>query len=159
MKSSDNENIQSQAPEPPMPKSEFLDFHVPLDSSVAEVVDSSSVYDEDGFVSDGLPVPGYPALRYMPFGSADDLPFHMIRTIGSDEVLSQNLFFNILTTYGSGLQYVDRGTKAPSDDPDIRRFLMANSFHEFFLEQCTDMKYFFFAVAVLILDRAGKRIL
>lgn len=159
MKSSDNDKNQSTTPDAPMPKSEFLDFHVPLDSSVAEVVDSSTVYDDDAFVTDGLAVPGYPALRYMPFGTDDNLPFHMIRTIGSDEVLSQNLFFNILTTYGSGLQYVDRETKAPSEDPDIRRFLMANSFHEFFLEQCTDMKYFFFAVAVLILDRAGKRIL
>lgn len=142
-----------------MPKSEFFDIQIPVNSAVADVVDSSTVFDEDGFLTEGQPVPGYQELRYIPFGVDDELPFRLIHTIGADEVLSQNLFFNILTTYGSGLQYVDRETKAPTDDPEIRRFLLSNSFHEFFLEQCTDMKYFFFAVAVIILDREGKRIL
>ena len=157
MKSSDNEQLQ--APAAATPKSEFFDFQIPLNSAVADVEDSSSVFDEDGFVVEGRPVPGYPELRYMPFGVDDELPFHLIHTIGTDEVLSQNLFFNILTSYGSGLQYIDRETKEPSDDPSIRRFLLSNSSHEFFLEQCTDMKYFFFAVAVIILDRDGKQIL
>ena len=157
MKSSDNEQLQ--APAAATPKSEFFDFQIPVNSAVADVEDSSSVFDEDGFVVEGRPVPGYPELRYMPFGANDELPFHLIHTIGTDEVLSQNLFFNILTSYGSGLQYIDRETKEPTEDPNIRRFLLSNSSHEFFLEQCTDMKYFFFAVAVIILDRDGKQIL
>lgn len=157
MKSSDNE--QSHPSSVAMPKSEFFDIKIPVNSAVSDVVDSSTVFDEDGFFVEGQPVPGYQELRYIPFGIDDELPSRMIRTIGADEVLSQNLFFNILTTYGSGLQYVDRATKTPTDDPEIRRFLLSNSYHEFFLEQCTDMKYFFFAVAVIILDREGKRIL
>ncbi len=143
---------------PSMPKSEFFDFVIPGNSSEDDITDSSIIFDEDSFISDGLPVPGYPALRYMPFGADDLLPFRMIGTIGSDEVLSQNLFFNVLTAYGSGLRYMDRASKQPTEDPEIRRFLLANSSHEFYLEQCTDMKYFFFAVAVVILNRDGNKI-
>lgn len=141
-----------------MPKSEFLNFTIPVNSETADVTDSSSVFDEDGFQIAERPVPGYPALSYMPFGPDDALPYHLIRTIGCDEVLAQNLFFNVLTAYGAGLKYIDRETRQPSEDPEIRRFALSNSFGEFFLEQCTDMKYFFFAVAVIILDREGKRI-
>lgn len=159
MKSFDNDQSKLQAPFTSTPKSEFLDFQIPVNSAVSEVEDSSSVFDEDSFVAEGRPVPGYPELRYMPFGVDDELPYRIIRTIGNDEVLSQNLFFNILTSYGSGLQYMDRDSKTPTEEPAIRRFLLSNSFHEFFLEQCTDMKYFFFAVAVIILDRDGKQIL
>lgn len=157
MKSSDNE-IRPKGEHPSMPPSEFFDFQVVSNSADIDVSDSSSVFDEDGFVVEGQPVPGYNELRYMPFGVTNDLPFHMIRTIGGDEVLSQNLFFNVLTAYGSGLKYIDLRTKQPTEDPEIRRFMLTNSFNEFFLEQCTDMKYFFFCVAVIILDRDGKKI-
>lgn len=137
---------------------EIFTVSVPEANALAEVPDSSIVFDEDGSAIDSKPVPGYEGLKYIPFGSSDTLPFDLIRNIGSDEVLSQNLFFNILTAYGSGLRYVDPETKAPSSDRDIRSFMLHNSMNEFFLEQCTDMKFYFFAVAVIILDRAGKKI-
>lgn len=140
------------------PGSEIFNITVPHGEALAEVSDSSLVFDEDGMSIDSKPVPGYDSLNYIPFGVRDDMPFSLIRTIGSDEVLSQNLFFNILTAYGSGLRYVDPETKKPTADTDIRRFMLHNSMNEFFLEQCTDMKYFFFAVAVLIVDRAGEKI-
>lgn len=137
---------------------EIFTVSVPEANALAEVSDSSIVFDEDGSAIDSKPVPGYEGLKYIPFGSSDTLPFDLIRNIGSDEVLSQNLFFNILTAYGSGLRYVDPATKEPSSDRDIRSFMLHNSMNEFFLEQCTDMKFYFFAVAVIILDRAGKKI-
>lgn len=137
---------------------EIFDFRIPANEAMGDVVDSATIFDEDATASEGLPVPGYPDFRYMPFGSDDMLPFHLMHTVSSDEVLSQNLFFNILTAYGSGLQYVDRESKERSEDPDVRRFMLRNSMKEFFLEQCTDMKYFFFAVAVLILSKDGESI-
>lgn len=137
---------------------EIFDFRIPANDAMGDVVDSATIFDEDATASEGLPVPGYPDFRYMPFGSDDMLPFHLMRTVCSDEVLSQNLFFNILTAYGSGLQYVGCESKEPSEDPDVRRFMLRNSMKEFFLEQCTDMKYFFFAVAVLILSKDGESI-
>ncbi len=137
---------------------EIFDVAVPYTNSVADVSDSADIFDEDGTRIEGAQVPGYPQLLYMPFGYDNELPFHIMREIGSDEVMSQNLFFNILTAYGSGLQYVDRETKAPTEDPEIQRFMLMNSMREFFLEQCTDMKYYFFAVAVIILNKEGTQI-
>ncbi len=134
-------------------------FEVVLNSSSDMSVDNSSdIFAEDLLTSDGNPVPGYPEMRYMPYGISDDMPFKLMDEIGSDEVLSQNLFFNILTAYGSGIVYNDRATKLPTEDEEIERFFMENSMAEFFLEQCTDMKHYFFAVAVIILDRAGEKI-
>ncbi|WP_304968288.1 hypothetical protein [uncultured Duncaniella sp.] len=137
---------------------EIFDVVVPYTNSVADVSDSADIFNEDGTRIEGAQVPGYPQLLYMPFGYDNELPFHIMREIGSDEVMSQNLFFNILTAYGSGLQYVDRETKAPTEDPEIQRFMLMNSMREFFLEQCTDMKYYFFAVAVIILNKEGTQI-
>jgi len=133
-------------------------FTVPVDSVGTEVSDSADIFDEDAIVQDGLPVPGYPALRYMPYGPTDEMPYDILRSVGSDEVLSQNLLFNILTAYGSGLQYTDKETGKPTEDSEICSFLMRNSMKSFFLEQCTDMKHFFFAVAVIILNRDGDKI-
>lgn len=126
--------------------------------AMAAVGDSSSVFDEDGLNIESRPVPGYPDMKYMPFGFDDMLPFRLLDTVGKDEVISQNLFFNILTAYGSGIRYMDTATGRPSADPEIRKFLLSNSVNEFFLEQCTDMKHFFFSVAVLILNRARSKI-
>ena len=158
MKSSDNERTLPDGAQPSMPASDFFEFRTVTNSAEIDVADSSSVFDEDSFVVDGQPVPGYNELRYIPFGPDNDLPFHLIRTVGGDEVLSQNLFFNVLTAYGSGIKYMDLQTRQPTDDPEIRKFMLSNSFNEFYLEQCTDMKYFFFCVAVIILDRDGKKI-
>ena len=154
MKSSDNSSQHTSR----TPGSEIFNFTVPLASAFEEVTDSSAIYDEDGTAIDAKPVPGSDSMSYIPFGIMDDMPYKLMRSIGSDEVLSQNLFFNILTAYGSGLRYVDPVTKQPSDDKEIRRFMLHNSMNEFFLEQCTDMKYYFFAVAVVILDRKAKKI-
>ncbi|MCM1356901.1 MAG: hypothetical protein NC212_10920 [Staphylococcus sp.] len=137
---------------------EIFNISGPANDAISEVADSSSVFDEDGLAIDAKRVPGYDSLYYIPFGLQDSLPFDIIRTVGSDEVLSQNLFFNVLTAYGSGLKYVDPLTKQPSTDKEIRNFMLHNSLSEFYLEQCTDMKYYFFTVAVIILDREGGKI-
>lgn len=80
--------------------SEIYNVAVPMAAaSDIDVVDSASVFDEDAADIVGRPVPGYPGYTYMPFGGDNLLPFHLIRTIGGDEVLSQNLYFNILTQY------------------------------------------------------------
>lgn len=134
-------------------------FTFTVTDSADAVSDSADVFDEDGALIEALPVPGYPQLRYMPYGHDNMLPFTLVRTIGSDEVLSQNLFFNVLTAYGAGLQYVDKATRKPTEDEEIEEFLLHNSMSEFFLEQCTDIKHYFFSVAVVILDYAGEKIL
>ena len=140
-------------------RSEFFTVTIPGISDMAGGSDSADIFC-DGAMSAVQPrnVPGYPGMTYIPFGPDDHLPHDLIRTIGSDLVLSQNQLFNILTLYGSGLQYMDIKTKEETADPEISRFALSNSLTEFFLEQATDLKYFFFTVAVIILSKDGSKI-
>lgn len=134
----------------------ILDFKV--NDASAGVTDTADVFEEDYLAPEGKVVPGYPSFRYVPFGGSDDLPHEILRHIGMDEVLSQNLLFNVLTAYGSGVEYTDPETNRPTKDPEICGFMRANSLKRFYLEQCTDMKHFFFSVAVIVLNRKRDRI-
>ena len=150
MKSSDD------AVKRPLTTSEFFSF--PVNDASTDVQDSGDLYDEDALVSEGKPVPGYPSFKYMPYGPDDDMPARIVRDIGSDEVLAQNMLFNVLTVYGSGVQYTDPDTKEPTSDKEICSFMMRNSMKTFYLEQCTDMKHYYFSVAVIILNAARDKI-
>ena len=142
-----------------MPASEIRSFTVETHNNAAEYnSDSAEVFDEDGYDATGKPVPGRPGRQYITYGADDELPYKVINMIGSDEVMAQNKFFNVLTCYGAGTKLMDIATDRPTTNRDIRRWMIHNSIPMFSLEQATDMKYFFFAVTVLILSRDGKRI-
>lgn len=130
-----------------------------MDSVASEYKgDSSSVFDEDVAVQEkGITVKGR-HYKYVPFGADDMLPFDIRRLISENMVASQCQQFNILACYGQGVRFVDRKTKGDVDDKDILGFCLANSLHECFMEQATDMKYYFFSVTVVILSRDGSRI-
>lgn len=138
-------------------RSEFFTVEMPGKSDLADVTDSADIFCDSTTVQ-ARNVPGYPGMMYIPFGPNDSLPHDLIRTISSDLVLSQNQLFNILTLYGAGMQYMDVRTKEETADPEISRFALSNSLTEFFLEQATDLKYFFFTVAVIILSKDGSKI-
>ena len=104
-----------------------------------------------------IPVPGT-GETLVCWGHDNQLPYAIIGAIGHDEIMAQNKFFNVLTCYGAGLKLMDYKTKAPSTDADIKKWKMHNSLSAYFLEQSTDMKYFFFTVSVIILSRNGKLI-
>ena len=125
--------------------------------SVETIVDSSEVFDEDENITLST-ISGTHSYKYVNFGSDDKLPFDVIKMIGQDEVMSQNKLFNVLTCYGAGLKYMDIDTEKPSTIPEIRSFLLRNSMPLFFLEQATDIKYFFFCVSVIILSQDGTKI-
>lgn len=131
-----------------------------LKNSVACVIEtvqnSADVFDEDSY-GESMPIPGT-NLQYIRFGVDDQLPYTIISHIGRDEIMSQNKFFNILTCYAAGLNYTDIDGDKPTRDPEIRHFLMRNSMPSLFLEQCTDMKYFFFSVDVVILSKDRNKI-
>lgn len=125
-----------------------------------DFVESSNIFDGDGITptmeikaSDGH------TYTYIPFGQDNLLPYNLIKNIGESSVMAQNKLFNVLTCYGMGFQYNDTETKLPSKDKDVQLFRMHNSLSRFFLEQITDMKYFFFCVSAIILNKKGDRIL
>lgn len=139
-----------------IPGTQVFEITNSVQCSVETVSDSATVFDED-VVGNARPIAGT-NYKYIPFGADDLLPYNIIRHISRDEILSQNKFFNILTCYGNGLQYVDYETDKPTKDKEIKSFFLQNSLQEFFLEQITDMKYFFFSVAVIILSKDRERI-
>jgi len=154
MKPQDNDNIFFVTP------SGYSD-------AMGEVADTTGIFDDEATLR-ARPVPGMPGELYAPWGADDQLPYELIRLVGADEVTAQNKLFNVLTCYGAGLRFKPldflRDLPARSDSliarqlEEARAWAMRQSLPAYFLEQATDMKYFFFAVAVVILSRDGKRI-
>lgn len=124
--------------------------------SIETVSDSSAVFDED-FFGEAIPIPGT-NYKYVPFGPDNQMPYSLMNAIGRDEILAQNQYFNILTGYSSGLKYIDYETKEPTRDPEIRRFYNRNFLPSLWIEQTTDFKWFYYAVAVIILSRDASKV-
>ena len=124
--------------------------------SIETVNDSSVIFDED-FSGDAVPIPGTD-YKYVPFGPDNHIPYSLMDAIGKDEILAQNQYFNVLTCYGSGLKYFDCETKEPTRDPEIRRFFNRNFLPSLWIEQITDLKWFYYSVAVIILSRDYSKI-
>lgn len=127
-------------------------------SPTSGFTESSAIFDDDGTTPTvAVNVKGKEYI-YIPFGCDNKLPFELIKNIGESSVMAQNKLFNVLTCYGMGFQYNDIETKHPTKDKDVNLFRMHNSLSRFFLEQITDMKYFFFCVSAIILNKKGDKI-
>ena len=127
-------------------------------SPTSGFTESSAIFDDDGTTPTvAVKVKGKDYI-YIPFGCDNKLPFELIKNIGESSVMAQNKLFNVLTCYGMGFQYNDIETKLPTKDKDVNLFRMHNSLSRFFLEQITDMKYFFFCVSAIILNKKGDKI-
>lgn len=133
-------------------------FDLAVQSPFSDFDDSGGIFPDTSCINTNVITIGNQEYKYVTFGKNDRLPYDIIKYIGRDEVMSQNKLFNVLTCYGAGLQYNDKKTKAPTADSDIRQFLLRNDMPMFFLEQATDMKYFFFTVSVIILSKDYERI-
>ena len=97
------------------------------------------------------------------YGASNQIPYRLTELVEKNSVMMQNKYFNLLTCYGRGVEYMDAATRQdkepkPTMDPAIRRWMIRNNVKKFFAEQIVDMKYFAFAVAVVILDRDRKKI-
>ena len=141
-----------------MPSEVFSIGQSNIMASMETVEDSADIFDEDGEDVSVITIPGAKKYRYVSFGPDDKLPFEIIRLIGVDKVMSQNKLFNVLTCYGAGQKYMDIATEKPTQDKEIKKWLLHNSIPAFMLEQATDVKYFFYCVSVVILSNDGKRI-
>lgn len=102
----------------------------------------------------------YDVIRW---GADNQLPYQLKEFVEKNSVMSQDKFFNVLTCYGRGLEYMDVATRnekqpLPSSDADVKRFFVRNNMKRFFAEQVTDLKYYFFCVCVVILNRDRTKI-
>lgn len=127
-------------------------------ASIAEVADTTAVFDSFGGRVPQRPVPGYPRRCYVPWGWDDQLPYELMRLVDRDEVTAQNKFFNVITCYGRGVRLADRATGRETASPAALAWAERQNLPSYFLQQCTDMKYFFFSVCVVILSRDGTRV-
>lgn len=127
-------------------------------AAMSEVEDTTTVFDEPGGAVQTRPVPGYEGEEYVPFGADDQLPYELIRLIGGDEVTAQNKLFNVLTCYGAGVRLTAEHGGQPTRNEEVRRWARSQFLPAYFLEQATDMKYFFYTVTLLILSREGTRV-
>jgi hypothetical protein len=140
-----------------------MDFYeLPISNTVSAVVQEIDtgveIFDETA--TEPIPLPGTLARTYrgyVPWGDDNKLPYNILTKIRQDEVMSQNKLFNTLTCYSSGIR-ITQDNDQPITDPQILEFFHANRMPRYFLEQCTDMKHFFFTISVLILSRDGKQI-
>ena len=136
---------------------EKIVFDIPRNYS-EKAVTSGKVYSSPEELGEGLITIGEQTYTYITFGENNQLPYEIKRMIEKNSVMSQNKLFNLLTCYGRGLEYMDVETDTPTKDAAVRSFLVRNSIKQFFAEQCTDMKYYYFTVAVIILSRDRKKI-
>ena len=121
--------------------------------------DSNVIFDDPGDSVTYRPITiKGKSYSYVPWGSDDQLPYEIIDKVGANMVVSQNKFYNIITCYGQGVRFFDLKTEKETKDEDIKKFCFRNQLNKFFIEQCTDMKYFFFTVTCIILDNEGKNI-
>ena len=130
-----------------------------VQAEIVQVEDTTTVFDSN-YERDihFAPVPGHEGMEYAPWGISDQLPYKVIDLVGGDEVTAQNKLFNIETCYGAGIEFIDRVTGQPTLDEDIEEWMERQALPTYALEQITDMKYFYFSVAVIILSKDGKRI-
>lgn len=137
---------------------EYFDIpRTPFAAVMQEVADTTTVFDTPGGRTLTRPVPGYESEAYVPFGTDNQLPYDLIRLVGDDEVTAQNKLFNVLTCYGAGIKFNDV-TGQPTTRPEVVDWARRQNLPQYMLEQITDMKYFYFSVAVIILSRDGRHI-
>lgn len=137
---------------------DFLDsisvHHVPRTNVRAAIVtQTSTVFRETNTLNTNT-VDGK---EYVCWGADDMMPYRILNLIEADETLSTCQIFNAEVCYGSGLEYC---TKAAADSvkSEVEDFLLDNPMPDYFLGVCQDLKYFNFAVSVIILNEDGDKI-
>ncbi len=133
------------------------------DSSMSSYTDAPSLFDgvdesiAGNLISNSVSIGGKD-YKYVSWGDDNKLPFKLRTLIRKNMVTARSQAFNIQACYGQGIRFINRATKQDVDDVDIREFCMANASHETFLEQCTDMKYYFMNICTIVLSRDHSKI-
>lgn len=136
-------------------------FNLPTNRAMPETVQGVfSSPEKDNYTTLTIGGNSYDVVRW---GADNQLPYQLMEKVEKNSVMSQNKHFNVLTCYGRGLEYMDlktRGEKTPlpSTEKDVRRFFVKNNLKKFFAEQVTDLKFFYFCVCVVILNRDRSKI-
>lgn len=101
--------------------------------------------------------------NYIPWGASDNLPNLVNDAIAKNVAAGRGMEFNVVSTFGKGIKPVlknDDGTttELKADHP-VTLFFENNDLNTWFLEQCTDMHFFFNVFNEVILADDGSSIL
>ena len=124
-----------------------------LNALAAFQVDSGKVFKED---TDIVPVIIDKNLSYVPWGGDNNMPYHILELIESDETLATCQQFNAEVCYGSGLNYVTDECSAAVKQ-QVEDFLLDNAMAQYWLGVCHDFKHFAFCVSVIIGGEADSQ--
>lgn len=100
--------------------------------------------------------------KVVPWGENNDLPQQIIAKVGKSPDMSTGMLFNIQVGFGQGIMpvrvEVDPSTREKIlipvlDNEEINAFFEDNDINGFFLEQLTDMNYFFNSFVEIILNQ------
>ena len=96
--------------------------------------------------------------EYVDFGKDNLAPYRNQQLIEANMVMSGCQLFNIQSCYGQGIHFLDRETGEMTKDEEIRNFCLRNAIHHQWLRMATDIKFNFFSVMVIYLNRAHSKI-
>ena len=94
---------------------------------------------------------------YVQWGYDNNLPQQIRDKVYDSDVMSPNMLFNVLTCYGRGVNYT-RKDGSPIEEEEITTFFKRNRLIPLMWEAITDIKFWNFAVLVLILDKEGNKV-
>ena len=126
-----------------------------LNSRAVFQVNSAGVFREAGDIAP-QPCPGGKVM-YMPWGADNMMPYDILDLIERDETLTTCQTVNAETLYAAGLHY-DASAADERVRDEVGAFALDNNLISLTMGMCSDMKYFGFAIAVLILSRDGTKI-
>ena len=124
--------------------------------SVLFMPSSAGIFREDVGLTP-LPV-GPDALPIMPWGADNQLPYDIIDKVEADETMSTCMKFSVETFYSGGLQYQPSENTPAAISEAAEDFYEENNIPSYFMGVATDLKYFGFAVSVIILSKDLSRI-
>jgi hypothetical protein len=97
----------------------------------------------------------------VPWGEDNDLPQQLIEKVGKLPQMTSNMWFNIVASYGDGVQpvkvyYNEKKEKVIDpylDNEEVNRFFEENDTNYYLLEQLTDMHWFFNVFPEIIFNK------
>ena len=132
-------------------------FILEVSSDIAAIVNEASTADLfDKEAKEPVVIKGS-SRGYVEWGNDNNLPLLIRDKVFDSDVMSPNMLFNILTCYGRGVKVLDKDGNKITDEK-IKTFFKRNRLVPLMWEAITDLKFWNFAVIVLILDREGTNV-
>lgn len=131
----------------------------PITNEADTSVNTSQIYSgQDGDVPTRTVIINGHEYVYALWGTDDQMPYRVRESIGDNMITAQAQLYNTQSCYGQGLRFYDRETKEVTTDEEMELWCMENSVSQLFLEQCVDMKFYYFCVAEFFVSRDREKI-